>query len=1231
MASSDDELFTVYENEEEEDESDSLPLPPNNTSVPEVEEQHEETQQEQQEEFEDVDLSRMDVDELGEAPPPVNHQPPLPAAVMAQPVPPTEDEMILRTQIEEELHQAETHLQGRKVTRAGTALDSVTPNLNQLKTLAIRRIALIQDPAVKAATTTEWRTYYNKQLDEEERVAGLIINAKGPDQTAENEKKAARSKVSRAIKALVNEINLKVTGITKDLESDSKDDQILSRALYSAFKERISKVESLMRPRLDELAEELLQLETEQAQMDLRETEHKTRMENFDTAVTKLFSDLHKVKLDETIVFQPGASSTQNNSVLVQSGSSSANSGFGSRGWKYKNAPLPKFSGDQAKYGKWRTEMQKEVLPGMDDARQIRLISELTPNTEVDDMFTDVASCWAYMDNLYANKAAISKAVLTAFLDKTVMKGHNDQSRLVNLYMELKQLYLTLDTHGLVSQLTDFHPMMNKLISLTPDRYAEEYTTKLQEAEERDEREYSTNERYKFFDAWLEKKHKYLTHNLQHLLTPKVPPSDPPPPRDTETRKQRKARLEQERRDRNQEEVHPPTKSGNAFKTGPGDQDKEENKKKRNSTANQQPPALSDTVMANIKKKWAMYGPCPACGEEGHMFESFRGWAASSSLQDCPKFMNEMSVTQRADFMCKNKKTCIRCVSFTHNTKDCPKLATDWYCRVITDGKMCKGDHSSFLHGVPAGVKLTNNFKKTELSHYNAKPSYDMSEEESDNLERLRRDAMLAVVKHKVGDKECTWLLDGGSTCSLILNRCARKLGLIAKIFNANIRVLTMPDENADLKYYAFTMDTDFGPKKLVLLGMDDLTEVPGYYNVEAAYRLFPHLQPGCLDNPGGEIEILIGQDNADLLPKGGEGPDLVDGLMVQKIPFGPGRVLTGYHPDVVFTNPVLNPVARKAAHHVNISKPSSEEKKELQDVKDIWLNKEAETVNVSHPFSSSGESKSFRANRQQVRQRAEKSYLVFFFLIFCCLSTWVTMLATSYVAKEFMMKFQHDSAGQALSSVELPNLPWDKVKNSNWRTKEKNFVWSRYTRKLIRPEFKLGQVVETFPDRHRVARDMTIKTRSRQSKLEDILEYRPRKFDLRKLSVQKQAVRLPTSELDRLPQPDDTTLMCEDEVRIPDLFTTTPRPQPESSSNPTTEQEDKPTELVVNIFEQGKDLIEERGFRPDGTDTTRYINHLLTRPEVMVVSRQQYTDCQVMETTVNSYSEYKSVFSQDN
>ena len=161
---------------------------------------------------------------------------------------------------------------------------------------------------------------------------------------------------------------------------------------------------------------------------------------------------------------------------------------------------------------------------------------------------------------------------------------------------------------------------------------------------------------------------------------------------------------------------------------------------------------------------------------------------------------------------------------------------------------MCKGGHSSFLHGVPPGVKLSNNIKKSELGRYTAKPSYDI----------------VGGGAGQPGEAQQGRHARSG-------HKNARKLELVAKLFNANIKLLSVPSQNADLKYYAFIMDTDFGPKKLVLLGMDDLTEVPGHYNVEAAYKFFPHLRPGSLDKPGREIEILIGQDNADLLPKGGE------------------------------------------------------------------------------------------------------------------------------------------------------------------------------------------------------------------------------------------------------------------------------------------------------------------------------------------------------------------------
>ena len=39
----------------------------------------------------------------------------------------------------------------------------------------------------------------------------------------------------------------------------------------------------------------------------------------------------------------------------------------------------------------------------------------------------------------------------------------------------------------------------------------------------------------------------------------------------------------------------------------------------------------------------------------------------------------------------------------------------DWHCRMVDNGKMCKADHSNFLHDLPASYKLANAFRKGDL------------------------------------------------------------------------------------------------------------------------------------------------------------------------------------------------------------------------------------------------------------------------------------------------------------------------------------------------------------------------------------------------------------------------------------------------------------------------------------------------------------------------------------
>ena len=1020
-ASEDSQSEDLEDIEEEEDE-DIIPVPPNNSDT--LVDNAEEDVFEEAEDSEN-DLLHMSVD-----------QPPL-EVEMAQAQAPSDNEIHSRTDIQNDLDFAQENLTagGNRVVRAKKVVEALDKKIMELNRETMKRVAKIRNEPVKVETLKVWREVHNKLLDDLEALEALLVEKEGGKPTAADllaEKKAE-------IQSRIDRTNLEVIAAmdkwAEDHTRDTNADQVITRALYINFKERISDIKKMIRPALQLLFEELAAADV--SQRLTVNTSYATMVKDLDDRVAVLQDSLHRSKMDDTTLsLHPVFTSTGsgNNSILGASNSFySGNISSSGNSWQYLRKEMPKFTGLAGKYAKWKKEMIRDVLPGKSQEQQIRLIAELSPNPEVDGMFEDVQETWDYMDNEHANKTAVSKEITTDFLALKSIPGANDQQKLVNLFQKLKEMRLTLKNLGRESQLTEVDNMLGKAITLLPDRYSEEYNIKQLEDEEQRGSDLSDKEKYDNFENWMAKRSKYLKNTMSHLLKKKETVESKPEER-RQTRKEKeqenalKKLMEKQANlmEQLQEQVQQTNlgqKTGAAGKKSGGGIGNGLPNKSRISEANTTPPVHSTEVQEQLERKWATYGPCPCCHKPGHQFEGFKGWTASQSMQDCPKFMNDMTVEQRADFVCKTKTTCIRCLSFTHNTKDCPKLKDEWYCRVQENGKMCKGEHSNFLHGLPAAYKLTNSFRKGDLGgSVSGGTMEDLADEELENLEILRRDSMLAVVLHYIGGVATIILLDGGSTCSIITNRHARRLGLVARLFNTNIKVLGKPMENVDLRYYAFTMDTDFGPKKLVLLGMDSLTEVPGEYSVDVAYTLFPHLKPGCLEKPNGEVDILIGQDNVDLLPKGGDGPDLVGGLMVQSIPFGPGRVLTGYHPEISFSNPVLSN-AVKAAYHVDISRPSSKspiclgaeeqsinfyeaemmpfnppprctscmtckhctmqregvtvkEKLELQDMQDnIWHDPVEKILTVSYPFAKDGDIRAFRDNRHQALQRAESSY----------------------------------------------------------------------------------------------------------------------------------------------------------------------------------------------------------------------------------------------------------------
>ena len=82
--------------------------------------------------------------------------------------------------------------------------------------------------------------------------------------------------------------------------------------------------------------------------------------------------------------------------------------------------------------------------------------------------------------------------------------------------------------------------------------------------------------------------------------------------------------------------------------------------------------------------------------------------------------------------------------------------------------------------------------------------------------------------------------------------------------------------------------------------------------DITQAYALFPHVPKKALNHPQGEVAMLIGQENASLLPTGGTGPNIVGNLRDFQSPLGTGWVLGGTHPLLGLNNKLtsINPRA---------------------------------------------------------------------------------------------------------------------------------------------------------------------------------------------------------------------------------------------------------------------------------------------------------------------------------
>ena len=215
-------------------------------------------------------------------------------------------------------------------------------------------------------------------------------------------------------------------------------------------------------------------------------------------------------------------------------------------------------------------------------------------------------------------------------------------------------------------------------------------------------------------------------------------------------------------------------------------------------------------------------------------------------------------------------------------------------CTYKTNGNACGGDHHRMLHG--CGDARINAVAFTD--HSGPHP-----------------DVLMALVPHDIdyANKMTPTVLfmDHGSNCSIITHSLARQLGLRGQFSMEMIELAGRAPELLETKYYTWNWKLPNGTiRRCKMLGLEKITSNPGPADVSPAYSLFPQIPEGALERPTGDVGILIGMDQPDLLPAGGTGRYQAGSLRVLSTMFGSGHVLVGHHPDIQLAQPQLSSAA---------------------------------------------------------------------------------------------------------------------------------------------------------------------------------------------------------------------------------------------------------------------------------------------------------------------------------
>ena len=638
-----------------------------------------------------------------------------------------------------------------------------------------------------------------------------------------------------------NQVENGLVALRRELEN-IPDSQNLNKPQYHHYSLLLDSLRVVLYEDMDAYQQELLGLKPADAQ---------TLSTTYSGYVDPLYKDFQEVTLvlaskniPDDVVF----TSTPQNSILEPAGGAVGGQGVSKKSlYHYSKEKIPGFeSGDVGEYPGFKKEWEESVMPGQSDAWVIRNLQRLTPKEDDLSIFCTAKEAWAHLDAKYANPVAVSSTLMKDFLAVTKLDGSNDQQRVLDLYLKVMKLHKRLTAVEEAEQLTNNMTAISHVLRLLPPKYNDEWAAMRESQKDGDDpnqsRRAKADELWKTLKDFLTKK-KYAIEEYCPWTLDKAKPS------------QQSSTSGKKVNQVNKKPASTPSSSA--------------------ATSGQNNKLSSDE---KIKKKQLEYGKCPACSGY-HTWKAVRGPVASKRLADCPTY-RQMAIEDKVNFLVE-KKCCIRCLDWTHTRDDCSIEPSKFKCTFKdSNDSPCGKDHHRMIHS-------------------SSNPAINLFSLSINSTMIDSNPVLMMVVTVPISNTVSTVvLMDGGSNCSLITHALAEKLGLVGRFTTELVELAGEEPEWRETKYYILKLPLpDGGSRKMKLLGLERITSNDEPADVTPAYSLFPKAAAGSLDRPRGDVGILLGLDQNDLLPTGGSGENMVGRLRLMNTPWG--DIICGHHPKI--------------------------------------------------------------------------------------------------------------------------------------------------------------------------------------------------------------------------------------------------------------------------------------------------------------------------------------------